>query len=437
MSGSRSSALYPTRGARGRAIVGWCMFDFANSAYTTLIITVAYSVYFREAVVAAGDNSGDRLWGIADFIAMGTVAVISPFLGALADHSGRKKAFLLALTLLSVGATAAMALVDPGEIVLGMALFVLGTIGFEAGYVFYNAFLPEISTPRSVGRISGWAWGIGFVGGLTALVLCRPWLASALTDADGKILPGGVDDRQLSFLIVAVFFALFSLPAFVWLRENRSAAAPGRPTLAIGWQRVRSTVTQLRRYRETAKFIFASLFFNDGITTIIRFSAIYATVTFGFGPGELIDLFLVLNLVALPAAVLSGYAADRFGAKRTLMATLALWVLVVLLGASATTKGGFWLMAVGAAIGMGSAQSVARAFMAQITPPNRESEFFGFYVLSGKFAALFGPLIFGFVSAASGSQRLAVLTVAPLFVLGFVLLATIDDQAAIEAANAP
>jgi UMF1 family MFS transporter len=179
-----------------------------------------------------------------------------------------------------------------------------------------------------------------------------------------------------------------------------------------------------------ARFILASVFFTDGITTVIAFSAIYATVTFGFSPQDLIVLFLVLNVIAFPGAAAAGHLADRIGAKRTIVLSLFLWIGVVLVGAAASCRAAFWVLAVGAAIGMGSTQAVGRSFMAQITPPDRESEFFGFYVLAGKFASMFGPLLFGIVSDATGSQKWAVLSLLPFFLVGLAFMARIDETRA-------
>lgn len=415
-------------------VLAWCLFDFANSSYTTLIITVAFSVYFREVVVHAADNSGDRLWGVANFLASAITALLSPVLGAAADYSGRKKRCLIALTLQTVLFTALLATVGPGAVGWGILCYVVATVGFEAGYVFYNAFLPDVSRPENVGRISGWAWAIGYVGGLASLLLCYPWLKRPLLET-GRIQAAAVGDRQFAFLLVAVFFLVFALPAFLWLRE--SAPQGERPPglagyVGVGFRRVRQTLTHLRDYRDVARFILASVFFTDGITTVIAFSAIYATVTFGFSPADLIVLFLVLNLIAFPGAAIAGHLADRIGAKRTIVLSLFLWIGVVVVGAAADSRATFWVMAVGAALGMGSTQAVGRSFMAQITPPERESEFFGFYVLAGKFASMFGPLLFGLVSAATGSQKWAVLSLLPFFLVGLAFMVRIDEGRAIR-----
>lgn len=425
--------------ARSRpATVSWCLFDFANSSYTTLIITVAYAVYFRDVVVNATDNRGDQLWGISNFLAMLAVALASPVVGALADWSGWKKRFLILSTLLAVAATALLYFVGPGDIALGMWLFVLGTIGFEIGYVFYNAFLPDVSTPRTIGRVSGWGWAVGYAGGLLCLLACRPWIAQPLRDPAGAISAAGVAAYQTSFFIVAGFYTVFALPAFFWLRESEPQGRIRGWTACVsaGFRRVGETLSHLRRYREAAKYILASLFFTDGITTVVSFAAIYATTTIGFSNDEMVFLFLVMNVVAFPGALVAGYVADFLGARRTIILTLFLWIGVVLLGAAAATKTVFWIMAFLAALGMGSTQAVGRSFMAQISPPARESEFFGFYVLSGKFASMFGPLLFGSISRLTGSQRAAVLSLLPFFLLGLILMYSINERRAREAALA-
>jgi UMF1 family MFS transporter len=419
------------------AVVSWCLFDFANSSYTTLIMTAVYSVYFRDAVVGATGNRGDRLWGVANFLAMGVVALASPVLGAFSDFSGRRKFFLIATTLQTIVATALLGLVGPGDVASGMVYYVIATIGFEAGYVFYNAFLPDVSTPATIGRVSGWAWAIGYAGGLLSLALCFPLVGRPLLGANGLLDPMAVSHRQISFVLVAVFYLVFALPSFIWLRESvpQGRLSGLRAYATVGFRRTAETLRHLGRYRETGMFILASLFFTDGITTVISFSAIYATTTFHFTSGDLVVLFLVLNVVAFPGSLVAGYMADRFGPKRTLVASLWLWVATILVGFAAQDRVTFLLMACLAALGMGSTQAVGRSFMAQITPPARESEFFGFYVLSGKFASMFGPLLFGLVSEATGSQRLAVLSLLPFFLVGLVLMSLVNEQRALAQAQ--
>jgi UMF1 family MFS transporter len=408
------------------------MYDFANSSYTTLINTVAFSIYFRQAVVGASDPRGDLLWSIAHSTALLLLICTSPILGALADHSGRKKQFLLAATVLTVVSCSLLYLVRPGDIWLGLLLCVAGTLGFEGGYIFYNAFLPEVSTPRTVGRISGWSWGAGFLGGLAALAACLPLLRRPLIDPQTSALdPGAVDDYRLSFIVVAAFFASFAIPTFLFLRER---GRRGWVNWTSGFRRVVQTVSQLRRYRETAKYCAAALLFYGGIETVIKFSAIYASVTFGIQGVELLYLFIVANIVAAPGTLLFGYVADWIGAKRTILLLLGLWFALLCFGAAAGTKAAFWMMSTGVAVGVGATQAVGRSFMAQISPPDRRSEFFGFYLICNKIGSIISILLFGLVSATTGNQRIAVLALLPFFALAFLVMLSIDERKAREAA---
>lgn len=417
---------------RFREVASWCLFDFANSSYTTLIVTVAFAVYFREVVVNSPGNLGDLLWGKTIFRAMLFVVLVSPIVGALADGSGKRKALLILTSLQTIIATAFLYFVGPGDIALGMTLFIISFVGFEVGYVFYNAFLPDVSTPATIGRVSGWAWAVGYVGGMACLAVCYPFLKGDLRDATGVLVPEAIAGRQTSFLLVAVFFLVFAVPTFLFLRESPPQARIRRPLeyVTVGFRRVFETLGHLRRHRDVAKFVVASLLYNDGISTVISFSAIYATVTFGFSGGKIVILFFILNIVAAPGSVLAGYVADRIGAKKTIVLTLVLWLCVVVVGAAARNEAMFWIMASGAAIGMGSTQAVGRSFMAQITPPARQSEFFGFYVLAGKFASMFGPLIFGAISYQTGSQRWAVLSLLPFFLAGLGIMFWINEARA-------
>jgi UMF1 family MFS transporter len=415
-------------------VLGYCLFDFANSSYTTLISTVAYSVYFRQ-VVAGATGRGDLLWSLSQVGAHALLILGAPILGALADHSGRKRRFLALTALQTIVACAALGLVGPGDVGLGIVLLIVGTVGFEGGYVFYNACLADVSTPKTIGRVSGLSWGVGFLGGLLALVACAPWISSPLRN-DAGLIPQAVHDYRLSFVIVALFFAVFAIPALLLLPERGPRRA--LPTLGayarVGFDRVRHTVEHLRRYRDAGVFMASALCFYGGIETVIKFSAIYAAVSFGIEGGALVLLFVVTNLVAAPGTLLAGVLADRFGARRTLAATLVLWSVLVLAAAFVRSAGAFWIVAGGMAIGMGSTQAIARSFLAQIAPPERESEFFGFYVLCSKVGSIAALLVFG-IASFQASQRAAVLGVLPFFAAGLVLLLRIDEARARRAAR--
>lgn len=408
------------------------MYDFANSSYTTLISTVAFSRYFVLAVVGSRNPNRDLYWSLAAAAAHVVLILIAPFLGAIADYSGRKKLFLFWATLQTVVGCALLATVAPGAIGWGVALFIVATVGFESGYIFYNAFLPEISTAKTIGRISAWSWGTGFVGGLLALVACspfisRPLIADGATDLD----PAAVVSWRLSFAVVALFFALFSIPTFLFLRERPAPARVRTESyFKSGFQRVLQTLAHLKQHRHAGKFVLAYLFFYGGIETVIKFAGIYAKVTFRIDDAQLVLLFMATNIAALPGTLIAGYIADWIGGRRALALSLVGWIALLLWGSQASSTRAFWVLAMGIAIGMGATQAISRALMARLAPAERRSEFFGYYLTAGRIGSILALVLFGLISSATGDQRLAVLWLVPLFVVGLACVLAVREPAA-------
>ena len=397
-----------------------------------MISTIAFSRYFRIAIVGPNSDNGDFLWSLAAASSYLLVVLTAPILGALADRSGTKKRFLIASTMLTILATASLALAGPGDLWMAFGLFVVASFGFESGYIFYNAFLPEVSTSKNINRISAWSWGTGFIGGLLSVVVCLPLLTRGLTQvaADGKTLtlvPEAVQGHRWSFVVVAVFFLVFSIPTFLFLKEQSISAAglQVRQAVRLGFSRVWQTARAVRRHRNIALFVLAAAVFYGGIEAVIKFSAIFATISFNITGKELQLLFIVANVVAVPSTIFAGWLGDRIGSKRVLIGTLVMWVVLVCIGAMVRSKIGFWLLACGAASGMGSTQAIGRSIMAAISPVDRESEFFGFYILATKIGSIVVVLTFGIIASGTGDQRLAVLGLTPLFIIGILLLRTV------------
>jgi UMF1 family MFS transporter len=368
------------------------------------------------------------LWSLAASTTHVVVILTAPLLGALADYSGRKKLFLLLTTIQTVVACAMLGLAGPGDVVFAFAIYTIAAVGFEGGYVFYNAFLRDVSRPETMGRISGLSWGTGFLGGLSALCACSPLLARPLTDpVSGALDPLAVANYRLSFVVVAGFFALFSVPTFAFLRERgpRRRLARWVDYFGTGLRRVYGTLRELPRHRDAARFVLAAFFFTAGVETVIKFSAIYATVTFGIQGSELIALFVLANVAAAPGTLAAGWLADRIGARPALAVTLVGWFVLLIFGAGVTTRAGIWVMAPGVAIAMGATQAIGRSLMAELSPFQRASEFFGFYLMCNKLGAIVGLLVFGVVSFASGSQRAALLAISPAFLVALTLLLSV------------
>ncbi len=411
-----------------REIFGWAMFDFANSSYTTVIVTVAYSVYFTRLVAPPG--RGDLLWGVGVLVSNALVVVLSPLVGAVADDSGRKKLFLFVSYAGCVAGTAALWWVRPGAVVLGLALFVVSNIAYSFGENFAGAFLPEISTPDNIGRISGFGWGLGYFGGLFALLAVYPLLA-------GDFVAANVGPLRWAWVVTAAFFGIAAIPTFVLLQE-RAPRGPSR-TLAeharMGYARLAETRRAIGRFRQLARFLAVFFVFTCGLAAVIYFSAIYASRTLGFDGGELIVLFLVIQISSAAGALGFGWIQDRLGAIRTVRLTLLLWLAVVVAAYFATTKPAFWAISLVAGLGIGSLQSACRALVGLFSPVEKAGEFFGFWGLAGKAAFAVGPFAFGALSSVTGSQRTAILATGAFFLFGLAGLAWVDEAAGRAAAE--
>jgi len=391
-----------------RQVASWCLFDFANSSYSAVIAAVVFQVFYINRIVGNGNGQGDLWWGRAISASMLFVSLTSPFLGGIADYAGLRKRLLGAYTALCVGAVAAFALLPPGAALAGFALIVLANVGMEGGQVFYNSFLPQVAPPDRRGRVSGWGYGVGYAGSIVSLLIALP-LAQA-----GRF--------EAIWLMVAGFFALFSLPAFLFLPRDRRS---GLPALEAGRRGLASAVGTLRELwgrREARRFLLAYLVYEDGVNTVIVFSSSLAATTFGFGQGELIALYLVVQVTALAGAFALAKPTDTWGPKRVVSLSLLLWAAVAVSAYLVQGKAAFWMVACTAGLGLGSVQAGTRAFYSQFIPAGKEAEYFGVYSLVGKTSAVIGPLVFGQVSAALGSQRPAILSIVLFFAAGLALL---------------
>jgi UMF1 family MFS transporter len=417
-----------------REILGWCFYDVADSAFTTVIVTVLFSLYFGTVVV--GDpGRADFLWGLAASVSEIVVALLAPILGAMADYSGSRKHFLAGCAVTVVFFTASLACVGPGMIAIALTLYVLANVGFAGGGVFIDSFLPGISNASNAGRISGLKWAMGYGGGLLALALCLPLAANIRTGAT----PEEVMRARFIPLIVAGWYALAVIPTFLFLRERSVAQRlpAGENYLSVGFRQLQRTFRHMRRYRELVKLLVAFLIYNDGVVTVITFAARYAKETIGFGTSDIVKLFIVMNVIALIGALSFGWLADRIGQKRAILLSLGIWIASTTVAYFSHSKASFYVVATLAGIGMGSCQSVTRSLVALFTPKENAAEFFGFLGIAGKALAFLGPLVFGILSQATGSQRPAILAIGAFFVAGAIVLAFVDERAGKEAARTP
>lgn len=415
-----------------REIWAWCLYDFANSSFSTLIVTVAYSVYFVQVVAhPLGQNgTAERIWFWGYAISMLVAAVLSPILGALADVRAAKRPFLIGSTLICVACTALLSFVHAGDVWMGLALFGVANIAFDLGFLFCSAFLVELATSENMGRISGYGWGLGYVGGLLSLALAYPFIRGGFSEAN---LPF----YRMSFAMTAAFFLLASLPTFFWLRERATPQpkSAGESAWRQGFVRLASTARQFRRYRDLFAYLIAYLVYTDAINTVIVASAIFANKVLDFSPADLIIYFLITQVTAGLGAIGCGVLADRIGAKHTISLTLLAWIALTGAAALVQTHAQFYVIGLLAGAVLGANQAISRALLGRFTPAGRQAEFFGFFSVTGKFAAVVGPLVYGEVTAWTGSQRWAIVSMAVFFAIGLVALQPVNEQRGMAAAS--
>jgi len=412
--------------------VAWYLYDFANTSFTVLMVTALFPIFFRDMVttaVADGGFLGTALWGYAGSITMIVIAVTSPILGAIADFSGSKKKFLTFYTGLCIFFNTLLFFTTKdaapvfGLPIWGWAfiIFILANIGFQGALPFYNAWLPEISDENTIGRIGGIGFAAGYVGALLTIIIA---LVSVMILGTDSTLP---------FLLGAMFFLVFSIPSIKGLKNRPATARPeeeGMSLAMVGFKRVSKTLKEIRTYQGLPLFMVAYFLFSDAITTVIYYAALFGETVYAFSTTDILIFFAVTQLTAIPGAFIFGYVADRIKTKPTLMITLGIWIFALLLAFFGEGQIIWWVVGMIAGVGMGSAQSTARSMFGQYIPEEKKSEMYGFYALTGKFAAILGPAVYAFVVTAAGNAGLdlvwankyALLSVLIFFVVAFVIL---------------
>ena len=420
-------------GVKKREVFGWAMYDFANSGYTTVVLTAVFSAYF-VGVVAAKAEWATFAWTLALSISYAIVMLSMPGLGALADLRAAKKRFLLFSTIGCVISTAALALAGPGQVVLAMLLVIISNTFYSYGESLTAAFLPELAERDALGTVSGWGWGFGYFGGMLALGLCLGYVLWA----QERGMPAS-HFVPVTMLVTAALYGLASIATFALLKER---ALPQQSALADGLiaslQRQAVTLRQARRYRDFMWLMLCGVFYQGGVAVVITLAAIYAEQVIGFQPRETMLLIFVLNFAAAAGAFGFGFWQDHIGHKRALAATLVGWIATCVIAALTTTKGGFWWAAVLAGACMGSSQSAGRAMAGMFAPRAQLAEFYGLWAFATRLASIIGPLLFGAITwATGGNQRIAIVSTTILFVLGLVALLPINvarGRAAAESA---
>ena len=420
--------------ASKRAIFSWCFYDWANSAFATLTVTFVYATYFTKAF-APDEDTGTALWSRGIVVSSVLIALMSPILGAIADRGGHRRRYLVTSTLVCVVATTLLAFITPdmsNAALIALTVFVIANVAFEVGMVFYNSFLPVLAKPQNIGSVSGKGWALGYAGGLTCLVV---GLLGFVGLGDAPLLPLSQENNfnvRATNLLVAGWFLLFSLPIFLFVRDR--AQPKVTVTVATAFADLHATLNQLRRYREIVKFLIARLIYNDGLVTVFAFGGIYAAGTFGMSFTEVMIFGIALNVAAGVGALIFGYVDDKVGGRNTVLVSLVALTVSAVIAVVAPTKLWLWVAGFGIGIFAGPNQAASRSLMGRFVPERHQSEFFGFFAFSGKATAFLGPLLLGVLSEMFG-QRAGVSVVVAFFLVGGLVLLSVNEQRGIEQAN--
>jgi UMF1 family MFS transporter len=411
---------------------GWCMYDWANSAFATVILSAVLPVYFVSLVPEDGARmsllgfthnfKATALWGYAVSCSMLIVAVTSPYLGSLADRLNNHRRFLFSYCFIGSLCTSLLFFATPGKYLLASILFIIANIGFAGGNVFYNAFLPKLAENHELDRLSSKGFAYGYIGGGIALLLVFGLI-------QGYSFFGFPDKGAASragFLITGFWWLIFVIPTYRYVRVPASSIMVDKLHHGIGgYFRI---FTEIKKYPSLLLFLVAFLFYNDGIQTIIVVAAIFAREELALSQGTILSCFLMIQFVAMPGTLIFGRLAEAYGAKRSIYLALFLFILVTIYAYFITTAWEFWLLGFVIAIILGGSQAVSRSFFSSLIPKGKHAEFFGFYAISAKFASVFGPLIFALIIDFTGSARLSILALTFFFIIGILLLTKVKHN---------
>ena len=422
-----------------RTIFSWSIYDFANQPFTTIILTFVYSTFFAD-FIASSPEQGAVFWGRAVTISSLSIAFLSPIMGSLADSGGYRKIFLIFWTWICIIFSFLLYFPIKGEIFNALLFFCIANIGFEMGGVFLNAYLPEIAPKDKIGRISGYGWSFGYIGGLLALCICfilfispetpiNPFTLTPLDKTTGEHI-------RIINILIAVWFAVFSIPTFIFVKDSKKPSKIKISLIKESFYRLFVTFKEIREYKQIVKFLCARLVYNDALITIFAFGGIYAKEVFNFTFNDIFLFGIVLNVTAGIGAFLLGFLDDILGGKRTIQISNLGFILACILAVVAPSvnnsfiegKALFWISGILIGICSGPNQAASRSLMGRMIPKNKENEFYGFFAFSGKATAFVGPLLFSSVVSLTGNLRYGLLMIAGLFCLGFILMNSVKNN---------
>ena len=413
--------------ANRNGLISWAIYDWANSAFPTVVITFVFATYFTQGI-AANKILGTSQWGYAISLSAVAVAFLSPILGAIADQGGRRKPWLLFFTLLAALSSALLwfAKPDPTFVLWALVFVGLGNFAFESGMVFYNAMLPDIAPAHRLGRISGWGWGTGYAGGLACLVVALIGFVQAETPWFGVGRDAAANIRSTA-LLVAIWFLIFALPLFFFTKDRQSHGLKIGIAISQGVSTLIRTLQQVQHYKNVVRYLLARMIYTDGLNTLFAFGGIYAAGTFGFSFTEIIQFGIAINVTAGIGAAAFAWIDDWIGPKKTILISIVSLTVLSLLLLVIDSKTLFWVFGLLLGIFVGPAQAASRSLMAHMAPAELRAEMFGLYAFSGKATAFLGPAALAFTTDLFGSQRAGMTTIVVFFVVGGLLLLSVHE----------
>lgn len=404
--------------------LSWALYDFGNSAFATTMLAAILPIFYSSVAATNIDSTlATSYWGYANSFAVLVVAILAPILGSIADFSAAKKKFLRFFAFMGMIASILLAFTGEGDYIFVAILFIIGSIGFSGANVFYDAFLPEVADEDEIDKLSSKGFALGYVGGgilllINVIMILKPEMFGL----------NQISAMQVSFATVGIWWFIFSIPLLRNIHdEKKNPVKRDKSYIRIGFSRIGNTFREIKHFKQLLLFLFAFWLFNDGISTIIRMATIYGT-EIGIGQNDLIIALLITQFVGIPCTFFFGWLAGKISAKKALMITLFIYLGIVILGYFMNSALHFYLLATAVGFVQGGAQALSRSIYGRMVPASKQGEFFGFYGISSKFSAVFGPFVFGFVGQITGNSRFGILSLIVFFILGIILLSRVNVE---------
>lgn len=408
-------------------VISWALYDLANTSFAVIIITIIFPVYFTNVIVTPGvypQNFGDLMWGIAGGVSMIITSFMAPVFGTIADTSRSKNKFLIALTLACIFFSSLLFFLKSGMVAQAVILFIIANVLYQTSMMFYNSFLPQLSSKENTGMISGFGFSVGYLGGLLILILIYPLVR-------GGLEPSNLLNIRITIIVTCLFFLVFSIPSFILLKDSPAVKIVSIKTsyISYGFKKLARTLKNIKKHKNLMKFLIAYFLFSNAFSILAFYVAIYAKNTLNLGLLEITTLFILGNIPAIISSIFFGWLTDKIGPKKTITITLILWILIILMVTFFDIKAVFYTGYILAAICTGSTLIASRSLMTFLIPMDSEAEFFGFYAMSGKMSAIIGPIAFGVISYFTKSQKLALLSTLFFLIGGFIIMQFVKSDA--------